>query len=97
MTRLEEAKRRLHSIIHTAQKLGVWDDIQYLVDLADAAEPVADLSSQEILAAGMNVFGLQLFVDSLARKKDAGTFEPFSFIYRKIKVTLAPENREDKK
>ena len=96
MTRLEEAKRRLHSIIHTAQKLGVWNDIQYLVDLADAAEPVADLSSQEIIDAGMNVFGLQLFVDSIARKKDAGTFEPFSFVYRKIKITLSPENRKEK-
>ena len=37
---------------------------------------------------GFNAFGLQLFAESVAGKADAATFNPFSFKFRNIKITL---------
>lgn len=52
------------------------------------------LTSQQLLDAGLNVFGLQLFLKSIANKKDATTFDPLSFIYRGVKVTIEPCHKE---
>jgi len=49
---------------------------------------------QQLIDAGMNAFGLQLFVESIANKKDAESFGPLSFVYRGIRVTLEPEPGE---
>ncbi len=46
-------------------------------------------------SAGLNAFGLQLFVESIADKKDAKDFRPISFVYRGIRVTLEPESGEE--
>jgi hypothetical protein len=51
--------------------------------------PVVTL--QQLIDSGLNAFGLQLFVESVAAKKDAGTFTPFTFSYKGILVTLAPD------
>ncbi len=52
------------------------------------------LTSQQILDAGLNVFGLQLFCESIKDKKDSDTFDPISIIYRGIKVTFEPVQEE---
>jgi hypothetical protein len=52
------------------------------------------VSMQQLIDAGMNAFGLQLFVESIANKKDAESFRPLSFVYRGIRVTLEPEPGE---
>ena len=54
------------------------------------------LSGQQLLDAGLNVFGLQLFLESVSNKEDAGTFDPLSFIYRGIKITIEPTTTEKK-
>ena len=51
---------------------------------------MVELTGQQLLDAGLNVFGLQLFLESIASKKDATTFDPISFIYRGIKITIEP-------
>jgi hypothetical protein len=55
---------------------------------ANFAPPVIDM--QQMIDAGLNAFGLQLFAESVAGKTDAKTFKPFAFIFRNIKVTLEP-------
>jgi len=40
--------------------------------------------------AGLNIFGLDLFIESVAGKNDAKTFKPFAFVHRGIKITLEP-------
>jgi len=52
---------------------------------------IPEISLQQMIDAGMNGFGLLLFMKSIKDKKDSATFEPFSFIYKGVKVTLAPE------
>ncbi len=56
----------------------------------DMNDKIPVISGQQLIDAGLNVFGLQLFLESVASKKDADTFEPLSFIYRKIKITIEP-------
>jgi len=47
------------------------------------SEPkIPEVTMQQIVGVGLNAFGLQLFVESVADKNDAKTFDPFSFIYR---------------
>lgn len=53
-------------------------------------EAVPEVTRQQIASAGLNVFGLDLFIESIAGKGDAKTFEPFSFKHRGIKITLEP-------
>jgi hypothetical protein len=57
--------------------------------------PVPEVTMQHIIDAGLNAFGLQLFVESVAGKMDAKTFEPFAFKFRGVKVTLEPDGEVD--
>jgi hypothetical protein len=53
--------------------------------------PVVTL--QMLIDAGLNGFGLQLFVESVAdlAAKSGGKFEPFTFSYKGILFTWAPD------
>lgn len=53
-------------------------------------EAIPHVSMQMLIDAGLNAFGLQLFVESIGDKKDAKTFKPLSFIFRGIKITIEP-------
>jgi len=57
--------------------------------------PIRDVTMQQILDVGLNAFGLQLFVESVANKKDVTTFEPFTFRYKGVKITLEPDGEID--
>lgn len=48
------------------------------------------VTMQELVDAGLNAWGLQLFVESVAGKEDASTFKPFSFVYKNVKISLEP-------
>lgn len=52
--------------------------------------PVPVVGMQELIDVGFNAFGLQLFVESVAAKRGADSFKPFTFSYKGILVTLAP-------
>lgn len=54
-----------------------------------------EVSMQQLIGAGLNAFGLQLFVESVAGKADAKTFKSFSFIYKGVKVTMEPQGEVD--
>lgn len=56
--------------------------------------PVPVLTMQQLIDVGLNAFGLQLFVESVAAKKDSDRFKPFTFSYKGILVTLAPNPEE---
>jgi hypothetical protein len=58
-------------------------------------KPVPVVQMQQIIDAGLNAFGLQLFAESVAGKADAKTFTPFAFIFRNIKITLEPVGEVD--
>lgn len=61
-----------------------------------AEEPrIPVVSMQNLIDIGFNAFGLQLFAESVAGQTDAKTFEPFSFIFRNIKITLEPHGEVD--
>lgn len=60
------------------------------MDRADQEKNIPEVTRQQIAAAGLNVFGLDLFIESVAGKTDAKTFDPFSFKHRGIKITLEP-------
>ena len=51
---------------------------------------IPEVSGQMLIDAGLNVFGLQLFLESVINKKDAETFNPLIFIYKGVKITLEP-------
>jgi hypothetical protein len=53
--------------------------------------PVVTL--QMLIKAGLNGFGLQLFVESVAAlaEKSGGKFESFTFSYKGILFTAAPD------
>lgn len=55
--------------------------------------PTVDM--QQLLDAGLNAFALQLFIESIANKKDAKDFQPLIFVFRGIRVTLEPEPGEE--
>ncbi len=63
--------------------------------LTKHAGHIPSVSLQQLLDANFNAFGLQLFVESIADKKDAKDFQPFSFVFRGIRVTLEPEPGEE--
>ncbi len=52
---------------------------------------VPEVSMQQLINAGLNAFGLQLFVESIANKKDASEFNPITFKFRGIKITMQPD------
>lgn len=54
-------------------------------------EVVPEVTGQMLIDAGLNVFGLRLFIESVADKKDVKTFSPLIFIYEGVKITLEPE------
>lgn len=53
--------------------------------------PIAELEMQQLIDAGLNAFGLQLFIESIANKRDAKYFKAISFQFRGIKVTFEPQ------
>jgi hypothetical protein len=61
----------------------------------DQPNPIPTVTMQQILDGGFNAFGLQLFAESVAGKKDAKTFKPFAFNFRNIKITLEPVDEVD--
>lgn len=63
--------------------------------LTKHAGAVATVGMQDLINAGLNAFGLQLFVESIATMKDAKTFSPISFVFRGVRVTLETEPGEE--
>jgi hypothetical protein len=67
----------------------------YSCNCPDGVQPpkgkVVPVTLQQLIDVGLNGFGLQLFVESVAAKKDANTFEPIRFSYKGILVTLEPD------
>lgn len=61
----------------------------------DAKEVIPVVTRKQIHDAGLNIWGLDLFIESVAGKKDAKTFDAFTFIHRGIRITLAPEGEVD--
>jgi len=57
-------------------------------DISNDEIPVLEM--QQLVDAGLNAFGLQLFIESIADKKDSDAFRPFSFLFRGIKITMEP-------
>jgi hypothetical protein len=53
------------------------------------------VSMQQLFDAGLNAFGLQLFMESIANMKDFKTFSPLSFVFRGVRVTLEREPGEE--
>jgi len=51
---------------------------------------IPEVSGQMLIDAGLNVFGLQLFLESVVDKVDATTFDALSFTYKGVKITLEP-------
>ena len=69
-------------------------------ELADELEValsvgIPELQMQDLINAGLNAFGLQLFIESIANKKDAKDFKPMSFKFRGIKITFEPQGEID--
>lgn len=62
---------------------------------APSAASIPVVTRQHILQAGLNVFGLDLFIESVAGKVEAKTFAPFTFRHRGIEITLKPVGEVD--
>jgi len=56
---------------------------------------IPEVTMQHLINAGLNAFGLQLFVESIASHKDAGGFKPITFKFRGIKITMEPDGPID--
>lgn len=63
--------------------------------MAAKGNAIPTITMQQLIDAGFNAFGLQLFAESVAGKTDAKTFTPFAFKFRNIKVTLEPDGEVD--
>ena len=61
----------------------------------ESVTEIGEVTMQQIIDVGLNAFGLQLFVESVAGKSDAKTFNPFSFKYKGVRVTLQPDGEVD--
>jgi hypothetical protein len=57
--------------------------------------PIPTVTMQHLVDAGLNAFGLQLFVESVAGKTGAKTFKPFTFVFKGVRVTLQPESGQE--
>jgi hypothetical protein len=55
------------------------------------SEQAQEVTMQQLIDGGINAFALQLLVESILAKKDAETFTPFTFSFRGILFTLAPD------
>lgn len=53
--------------------------------------PPPEVSTQMLIDAGLNAFGLELFVESIAGKKDFKNFNPISCRYKGVKLTFEPD------
>ena len=58
-------------------------------------QTIPTVEMQQLVDTGLNAFALQLFAESVANKKDAKTFRPFSFKFRNIRITLEPAGEID--
>jgi hypothetical protein len=58
-------------------------------------DKIPEVSMQQLIDAGLNAFGLQLFIESIANKTDAKDFQPLSFKFRGIKITMEPDGEID--
>lgn len=61
--------------------------------MSDKDVPVVEM--QNLMNAGFNAFGLQLFCESACIVSGGNTFKPLSFIFRNIKFTLEPQGEVD--
>jgi hypothetical protein len=59
------------------------------------ASDIPDVTMQQLINAGLNAFGLQLFAESVAGAAGSHTFRPFTFRFRNIRITLAPDGEVD--
>lgn len=50
-----------------------------------------EVTTQMLIDVGLNAFGLELFAESIAGKKDVKTFDPISFRYKGVRVTISPD------
>jgi len=57
-------------------------------------QEIPTLSGQQLIDSGFNVFGLKLFLESIADFPDVKDFKPLSFVYKNIQVTLRPAPKE---
>ncbi len=57
--------------------------------------PIPEVPMQHLIDAGLNAFGLQLFIESIAGMKDAQTFKPITFKFRGIRITMQPDGEID--
>lgn len=58
-------------------------------------EAIPEVTMQMLIDAGLNAFGLQLFVESIAKMKDAKTFTPITFRFRGLRITMQPDGEID--
>lgn len=73
-----------------------YDEFKKLIFVPKPDEPtLPNRTMQDLIDVGFNAFGLQLFAESVAGKTDAKTFNPFTFKFRNIKITLAPDGDVD--
>ncbi len=56
---------------------------------------IPEVTMQHLIDAGLNAFALQLFVESIANKKDAATFTAIAFRFRGIRFTMEPDGEID--
>jgi hypothetical protein len=53
-------------------------------------DPIPEVTIQGLLDAGLNAFGLQLFIESVAKRNRAAAFKPIKFSYLGVMVTIEP-------
>lgn len=63
--------------------------------MTEAVKTIPTVTTQQLINAGLNAFGLQLFIESIANKGDAKEFQPLSFVFRGIRVTMQPETGQE--
>lgn len=61
----------------------------------EAKDAIPEVTMQDLFSAGLNAFGLQLFVESIAEMHDAATFKPITFKFRGIRITMQPDGEID--
>jgi hypothetical protein len=71
------------------------DAIRKIDRVRQDESPIPDVSMQNLIDVGLNAFGLQMFVESIANKKDAAGFSPITFRFRGIRVTMQPDGKID--
>lgn len=63
--------------------------------MADTTKEVPKVSMQQLIDAGFNAFGLQLFAESFANRAGKENFEPFTFSFRGLRFTVEREPGEE--